>query len=90
MAKFIEVDFEPCLIRDAVEHKPYNSDKENLRNLKRIFSRPGTYYLLKVNNRNTRMRYEMCSKLTIKHQNDFSDVVLVSLLLTWNIFHNFF
>ena len=35
-------------------------------------------YLLKVNNRNTRARREVCSKLTIK-QNDANDVVLVSL-----------
>ena len=26
--------------------------------------------MLKVNNRNTRTRYKVCSKLTIKHQND--------------------
>ena len=33
---------------------------------------------------------EICLKLTIKHQNDVLDVVLVFLLLTLNIFHNFF
>ena len=38
-------------------------------------------YLLKVNNRNTRPRCEICSKLTIK---------IVSLLLTLNIFHTLF
>ena len=38
-------------------------------------------YLLKGNNRNTRTRYEICSKLII---------VLVSLLLTFNIFHTLF
>ena len=42
-------------------------------------------YLLKVNNRNTRTRCEICSKLTI-HQNDDNGVILVSLLLTLNIF----
>ena len=36
-------------------------------------------YLLKVNNRNTRTRCEICSKLTLK--------TLVSFLLTLNIFH---
>ena len=39
-------------------------------------------YLHKVNNRNTRARCEVCSKLTIK-QNDANDVVLVSL---WTYF----
>ena len=33
-------------------------------------------------------RCEICLKLTIKHQNDVNDV-LVFLLLTLNIFHNF-
>ena len=47
-------------------------------------------YLFKVNNRNTRKRCETCSQLTIKHQNDVFDVVLVFLLLTLNIFHTFF
>ena len=40
---------------------------------------------------NNRKRCEICSNLTIKtHQNDVIDIVLVSLLLTLNIFHNFF
>ena len=54
-------------------------------------------YLLKVNNRNTRKRWEMCSKLTIKiperrqwrrsriifiNFKHISDLVLVFLLLT--------
>ena len=39
-------------------------------------------YLLKVNNRNTRIRWEICSKLTRDS--------LVSLLLTLNIFHTLF
>ena len=43
-------------------------------------------YLLKVSNRNTRKRCEICSKLTNKN---VIDVVLVFLLLTLNIFHNF-
>ena len=37
---------------------------------------------------NTRKRCEICSKLTIKTTS--KDVVIVSLLLSWNIFHNFF
>ena len=39
-------------------------------------------YVLKGNNRNTRKRSEICSKLTMKNQNDVSYVVLVFLSLT--------
>ena len=35
-------------------------------NATRVFSNPVDIYLLKVNNRNTRARCEICSKLTIK------------------------
>ena len=45
---------------------------------------PADYYLFKVNNRNTTRRCEIYSKLTTKMT---IDVVLVSLLLTLNIFH---
>ena len=38
--------------------------------------------LLKVNNRNTTTKYEISSKLTIRHQNDANGVVQVFLLLT--------
>ena len=47
---------------------------------------PVGIYLLKVNKRNTRARCEICSKLTIK----MPERVLVSLLLTLNIFHTLF
>ena len=46
-------------------------------------SNSAIFYLLKVNNRNTRKRCGICLKLTIKT----SDVVLVFLLLNLNIFH---
>ena len=48
-------------------------------------------FLFKVNNRNTRKRCEICSKLTIKtpERRDVTGVVLVFLLLTLNIFHTF-
>ena len=46
-------------------------------------------YLFKVNNRNTKKDEKML-KLTIKHQNDVNDVVLVFLLLNLNIFHTLF
>ena len=47
-----------------------------------IVTNPAGNYMLKVNNRNTRTRCEICSNLTLKTQN-----VLVSLLLTLNIFY---
>ena len=58
-------------------------------------------YLLKINNRNTRARYEICSKLTIntpeRHQEQRSGVFIVNfeyishlalvfLLITWNMY----
>ena len=55
----------------------------------RLNLNPVSIYLLKVNNRSTRTRCEICSKSAIKTQNDASGVVLVSLLLTLNIFHTF-
>ena len=48
------------------------------------------YLLLQVNNRSTRAKCEICSKLTIKHQNDAIGFFLVSLLLSLNIFHTLF
>ena len=53
---------------------------------------PLNIYLLKVNDRNTRTRCEICLKLTIKtpERRQLHGVVLVSLLLTLSIFHNLF
>ena len=51
---------------------------------------PAGIYLLKVNNRKTRKRCDLCSKLTIKTPEDAIGIVLVSLLLTLNIFHTLF
>ena len=48
---------------------------------------PIVIYLVKANNRNTKTKCEICSKLTIKIQNDAIGFVLVSLLLTLNVFH---
>ena len=70
----------------------YASDQNHLR----LF--PTGIYLLKVNNRNTRARFEICTKLTIKtperchsrRSDDVIYVVLVYLLLTLNIFHTLF
>ena len=46
--------------------------------------------MFKVNNRNIRTRCEICSKLTIKTIKTNNGVVLVSLLLTLNIFNTLF
>ena len=51
---------------------------------------PAGIYLLKVNNRNTITRCEICSKLIIKTPEQRQCVILVSLLLTLNIFHTLF
>ena len=50
----------------------------------RLGLNPAGNYKFKVNYRSSRTRRKMCSKLTIKTANG---VVLVSLLLTLNIFH---
>ena len=50
---------------------------------------PADNYMFKVSNRKTRTKCEICSKLTIKIP-DANAVVLVSLLLTMNIFHTLF
>ena len=49
---------------------------------------PAGNYMFKVNNRNLRTRCEICSKITIKTPEQ--GVVLVSLLLTLNMFHTLF
>ena len=56
------------------------------------WSLPANIYLFKDNNRNTRKRYEICSKLTIKtyERRHWHDLVLLSLLLTSNIYYTFF
>ena len=61
---------------------PYSSSlhgKINSKNISLSFLYQAGNYMFKVNNRNTRKRCEICSKLTIK--------IVVSLLLTSNIFH---
>ena len=52
---------------------------------------PANKNMLKANNRNTRERCYICSKLTMKtpERSQTSDVVLVILLLTLNIFNIF-
>ena len=47
-------------------------------------------YLFWVINRNNRQRFRICSKLTIKHQIDVIDVVLLPLMLTLDKFQTLF
>ena len=52
---------------------------------------PASNYMFKVNNRNTRTRCEMCSKLTVKiSERRQCRRPMVSLLLTLNIFLTLF
>ena len=48
---------------------------------------PADIYMLKVNKRSTRTRCEICSKFNNNHTKTTPGVVLISLLLTLNIFH---
>ena len=50
-------------------------------------SQPAFIYLLKVNYGNIWKMCSTCSELTIRQQNDVTDVVQVSLLLTLNRFY---
>ena len=51
---------------------------------------PANIYFFKVNNRNTRKSWEVCSELTIRKQKDVIDVIVVFLLLILNMFYIFF
>ena len=54
--------------------------------LHEVFDYPAAICLFKVNNRNTRTIYKICSKLKRKHHNNYINAVMVSLLLTLNKF----
>ena len=61
--------------------------------MRKRWPNPVGIHLLKVNNKNARARCEICSKLTIKtpeRRYDVIGLVLVSLLLTLDIFHPLF
>ena len=51
---------------------------------------PAGIYLLKFNNRNTRTRCEICSKLTIKAPERYQYRCSGVFMLTLNIFHTWF
>ena len=55
-----------------------------------ISTYPTDIYLFKINNGNTRKRCEIRLKWTIMTPNNVNGVVLMSLLLTLNIFYTFF
>ena len=52
---------------------------------------PVNKYMPKISNRNSRKRCVICSKLaiTVRHNSDVNDVILLSLLLTFNILNTF-
>ena len=89
----LELSSEDCLLKVYA----YEDIQEELRRLgqmeKKIWVNhrrcfiPASNYMFEVNNRNSITFYEICSKLTIKTQ---KWRLLVSLLLTLSIFHNFF
>ena len=89
----LELSSEDCLLKVYA----YEDIQEELRRLgqmeKKIWVNhrrcfiPASNYMFEVNNRNSITFYEICSKLTIKTQ---EWRLLVSLLLTLSIFHNFF
>ena len=92
-----------CFKMTANNDKGSNFEMQSFESLKYSItetSDPVGIYLLKVNNRNTRTRFEICSKLTIKtpeqrhwrhfgifivNFEDISHLVLVFLLLTLNM-----
>ena len=68
-------------------HK-YSRNQRTL--LKKLHYRTANY-LLKVKNRNTKTRCEICSELTIKTlERDANGVILGFVLLTLNIFQTLF
>ena len=56
--------------------------------MKKIEAYPVGIYMLKVNNRNTRARCEICSKLTIKIQDDANGHWCRSGIFIVNFEHN--
>ena len=90
-----------ALINTAPSRKfVFSSCAPSKHSFQRVTHYPTGIYLLKVNNRNTRTRYEICSKLTIKlperrewrhsgisivNLEYISQLVLVFLLLTLNM-----
>ena len=93
LEEHLELSSEDCLLKVYA----YEDIQEELRRLgqmeKKIWVNhrrcfiPASNYMFEVNNRNSITFYEICSKLTIKTQ---EWRLLVSLLLTLSIFHNFF
>ena len=61
--KLIDTSFYQGLFQ---KREPYIKDHTQIFQRKTNRSGPAGFYLLKVNNRKTRTRYEICSKLTVK------------------------
>ena len=92
-------NYDSCHLLDISNKKTIHHQSSNFLELKSInewisiFQKHNEYptntYLLKFNNRNTRKRYEICSKSIIKTTEDVTDVFLLFLLLTLTYFTPF-
>ena len=78
-----------CLIKNNHKHKKLQKsvDLEYPKNglFYTLTTTQPAFTSLKLTIENIGARCEMCSKLTIRHQKDANDAVLVSLLLTLNM-----
>ena len=87
---FLHLDEEQTLNEFPIPPKSNSHVSYDVLFLSSMLASPAGNYIFKVNNRNTRTRCEICSKLTIKASERRHWVALMSLLLTLNIFHTFF
>ena len=75
--------FMSWFITDTLQHISYLVKKCNCL--------PGSTYLLKANNINTGKKVQKLFNVnTKKRQHSVNDIIVLSLLLTWNIFHTSF
>ena len=75
-------------LQQTQRHSVSNSFEVNSKDIAQDV--PANIYLHKVKNRNTKKRCNICSKLTVRDQNDVNDAILASLLASFNIFSTFF
>ena len=72
------------------KYRPHVSTfTQELSTITKALHLPANIYLFKVNHKNTRERYKICSKLTMKHQDKVIEAIFMFLLLNVNIFHTF-
>ena len=66
----------------------FHSHKKQFFSLNYSFSGPNNMYLFEFNNNNSRIKCEICLKLTLT--TEAADVILVSIFLTLNLFNTLF